>query len=399
VLRVCHSGDWHVPETGRFVDTLRCLDAMIDDGIAQGTGLWLVGGDLGGTTVPYRHPPKVRNAIADRLQRQAAVAPVLVIGGNHDVDEDIAIYGRLKAAHPIVVVTDVRMVEIAGAAILCFPYPWKNRWVAPHAHLPIEEQDRAIEADLRKLLDGWATEVAIARAAGIPTVFLGHVTIGGCAIAGGEVMPPGREISLATADLEALGCDFSALSHIHLCQEMKAGSGIWYAGSPDRSNFGEHDEKGFLIADVESGRPPLVHRRLTPARPFVTIRAAWKQDADGAWAWESANPAVHVDVSTAEVRLQIEVPEEAAGTCPVGELVETLKEAGAHEVKIDRRVIPKTRIRSEAIVTAKTTAEKCAAYWSTLGPAAPTDEQRERALVKLAELETPTPVRAEEAAA
>jgi len=310
----------------------------------------------------------------------AEVAPVLIIAGNHDVADDIAIYERLEGRHPIVVRTRPDVLELAGLTVFGFPFPWKRHWIAGHEQLGLDDQDRAAESDLRALLAGWSERAAACRAAGQPTVFLGHLTVAGSALAGGEVMEAGREITLSLGDLQGVGVDYVGLSHIHLAQELT--SAIWYAGSPSRSTFGESDTKGFLLIDVEAGRPPVVHRRLTPARPFVTVDATWSLDTgDGrpGWVWEP--PAA----DGAEVRVRVTLPEEAAATAPVDELESTLRAAGAVDVQIDRRVRPKQQLRCEAIVQAQTEEEMLAAYWSTL-PAPPDAATQTRVLAKLAVL-------------
>jgi len=41
-VRLLQSGDLHLTEGARFPDTLRCLEAMVDDGITQGVQLWAI---------------------------------------------------------------------------------------------------------------------------------------------------------------------------------------------------------------------------------------------------------------------------------------------------------------------------------------------------------------------
>lgn len=233
----------------------------------------------------------------------------------------------------------------------------------------------------------------------MPTIFLGHVTIAGCAIAGGEVIPAGREITLSTDDLVALGVDYVALGHIHLAQEM--GPGIWYAGSPSRANFGEADAKGHLIVDVIPGQLPQVHRRLTPARRFVTLRARWEIEEGRGWVWDPAGSDAEraTLVAGAEVRVLVTLPEEAAETCPTERLAADLTAQGAYAMTIERRVIPQVRQRldalpgdgttsgSEQFLRARGVGEKLAMLWRVRGEQAPPAEQQTRCLARLAALE------------
>jgi len=60
---------------------------------------------------------------------------------------------------------------------------------------------------------------------------------------------------------------------------------------------------------------------------------------------------------------------------------------GVHSVQVERKVIPKTRIRSEAISTANTPQQKLNAWWESLGDRVPKPEERERLLAKLGQAE------------
>ena len=383
-MRVAHCSDLHLPDTGRHADTLRCLHALVADGEAQGVSLWLVAGDLGGTTVPFRHPPGVRNALADVFQAMARTAEVLIIRGNHDTADDIAIYERLSSVHPIRVVNEPQIVDVAGARVFCFPYPEKRTWRRPHAELPLEEQDRAIEADIRAMLDGWSHAVRSARTEGLVTIFLGHFAVGGALLAGGErQLPAGIEIELAVSDLEHVGADYTALGHLHVVQELKAASGIWYCGSPDRSNFGEEtDSKGYLIADLAPGRPATVHRRLTPARMWRTFEATWAQDAAGAWGWQ--HEAIDfAALAGAEVRVRLIVPEEAIGSYDALALEKLFRDAEVHAYHPERRIVPKQEVRCPEIVQTESLHDQLRLYWMSEGEAGPDAEQVQRCLALL----------------
>ncbi|MCW5893321.1 MAG: hypothetical protein KIT14_22635 [bacterium] len=383
-VRIGKTGDIHLTEGPRFEDTKRCAYWVADDGRAQGVQLWSVDGDLAGTTVPHRQTTLERNALDDWFLYLAETAPVVVLYGNHDAAGDLDRIGKLKGKHPIHLFDRPGSVELAGVRVLAFPYPHKMDWLAlAGAAGTIDEQLAAIQHAIRTLFEGWKAEVEIAHRRGMPVVFSGHAAIEGSVLAGGEVLAPGGEIELPVAVLQALGCDFASTNHIHMGQEYAPG--IWSAGSPNRSKFDETDEKGYLIVDVEAGMPPLVHRRLTPARRFVTVDAKWAQTPDGTWGWERDD----VDAAAldgAEVRVRVAIPEEAWSTCPVADL-EAEFGALAVDVQVDRSIVPTVRTRSEEIRTARTTADKVNAWWDSLGETGPAPEQRERALRWLPRIE------------
>lgn len=403
MLRLAHSSDWHVPEGRRFGDVSSAIDFIVDDGIQQGVQLWANTGDFAGTVVPYRQPIATRNYIASIIQRQAEIGPVINLYGNHDHPGDLDVFARLKGTHPIHVVAHPEIVDLpeVNAAAYCLPFPHKRDWLEG-TEGGIEEQNVTIERRLAGLFDLWREHATAARATGKVTLFLAHAAFRNCVLAGGEIML-GQEIMLNVEDVLRLGCEYNGSGHIHLAQEMAAN--VWHAGSPSRSNFGETDAKGFLIVDVEPGQPARVHRRLTPVRPFITIAATWAEQPTGGHAWHSdrADWLEPGALKGAEVRVLVTVGEDAVATCPFAELeAMLLHEAGAHEVKLDKRTLPRQRTRlaalaedggdGEAIVAeyrAMTSlADRLKMFWRTRGASAPSEEQQARCIQKLAELET-----------
>src|SRR5512135_1863076 len=103
-MRLVHCGDLHLTKGARFADTLACLQFVVEDGTKAGAQLWVVGGDLTGTTVPHESAMEERNALDAIFQEMAATAPVVIVCGNHDKPPDLVGYGRLRGAHPILVV-------------------------------------------------------------------------------------------------------------------------------------------------------------------------------------------------------------------------------------------------------------------------------------------------------
>lgn len=384
MLRLLHSSDYHLTEGQRFDSTLKCLTAMVDDALAQQVGLSLVLGDLSGVTVPHMMTTAERNALGPLFQRLASVGPVIILQGNHDLfaggGSDLDEFALLEATHAVHVVSEPRMILIPDRAlVLAFPYPHKREWLG-ETKGSIEEQLAAIQEKIAALLVGWKEHADRARAVGLPVVLAAHATFAGALVAGGEVMPAGQEVELQVAVLEAMA-DYAAGGHIHLCQEM--GPKTWYCGSPDRSNFGETDPKGWLIVDVEPGEPPKVYRRLSPARQYRTLIVTYTPEGGIVW----SIPPAEAGLDGAETRVAVCYAEEHAATLPLDEIRAAVAATGAADVKLQRRPTPTVRVRSEAILTAHTMAEKVSAYWQSLGQGAPDAATRARCLEKLAAVE------------
>jgi exonuclease SbcC len=403
MVRIGHTGDLHVSRGPRFELARECLNFIVTYGNTKAeVDVWLVGGDLTGTTVPHKSEPEERNLVAQTLQAMAGHAPVIVAEGNHDFPGDLAIYAKLRAEHPIHVVTkpEIRVLHLPAGGVMVFvlPYPTK-RWGN------VTEKG-GVEAALRDLLNYWRGVAAEARSDGFATVLLAHVAIGGCLVGGGEVLI-GREVELAPHDLDELGVDCVLLSHIHKQQQIARVA--WYAGSPWANNFGEPDPKGFLLADVESGQPPVVTVVPTPARRMVTIDVAWVPRTGPLGGFRGVDGKVSVEslaVQDAEVRIRVTLDEENAATCPLDELDAMATAAGAYRVVVERHIRPRVRSRLEALPApasfeggkqaeatladawqaATSLAEKLRLWTATLGRDAPAAKLVERAAARLPEL-------------
>ena len=145
---------------------------------------------------------------------------------------------------------------------------------------------------------------------------------------------------------------------------------IFYSGSITRLNFGEEEKKGFWIHEI-------THRRLsssrfieTPARVMVTL------DYDGAPDVRSLQVPEH-----SCVRIRYTVAEEDVHTIDEHALKEeALKKAS--EVKIEKTVVPKQRIRAEGISLLTSHEQKLKKWAETTGT-----EISEGVLEKLHQLE------------
>lgn len=392
MIRVAHTGDIHLTDGPRFDSTLRCLRHIVADGIQQGVNLWLVGGDMAGTTVPHKQTPRERNALVEILQGMADHAPVVMAYGNHDFPGDLDVFAELRAVHPIFVLDRPEAISVwddalglgrgTPARVYVLPYPSKRSYLAAvGAGAGVEDQNADYQHGLRTILAEWRMDRE--EHATLPAILLGHINIGGSRVAGGEVLI-GQEIELAPVDLDTVGFDYVALSHIHLHQQVAAKA--WFAGSPDRSNFGEEDEKGYIIAEVEAGQMPRIIRRLTPAQRLTTIRARW--DAEKGWTDRSgATLAPPAELAGAEVRLVLEIDEDQRSVADVASLEAAVAAAGADAVKVDRRIQPKITVRSETIQQARTIAEKLDAWAASLAKGSVTPEQLARLHVRLGDLQ------------
>lgn len=383
MVKILHTGDLHVTEGDRLETTREVLAAIGRSGVEHRVDAFLVAGDCTGTTVPHTMTVPERDVLMDAVQAWAAWAPVHVIAGNHDEAEDLAVLRRLATeGFEIHVHTRAALcgIETRLGALNLAVLPYFSKASALRVMPPglgIEQQNAVVEQLLDTLLSGWDAELRADPA--VPRVLLAHLNVRGSRTAGGEVLI-GREVELDRTLLDRLGFDYVALGHIHLAQQV--GERAWFAGSPDRSNFGESDEKGWNIVTVERGAAPIIERVVSPARRFVTVTGTWDQ-VDG-WRFDQ-----HLaDVAAgAEVRLRLRVPDAHLATADLAGAEAEARRAGALRVQVEAKPVVTTRLRAGRIVEAHTLAEKLEATFETWGAQRPRPEDAARALEKLAELE------------
>lgn len=390
MIRIGHTADIHLTSGPRFDDTMRVLEWIAEDGAQRGVQLWIVAGDLTGTTVPHVAGIDERNGMAGWLRALGDTAPTIVLGGNHDrigTDEltsDLAIYGQLRAKHPIRVVTRPEIVDVPGARVYCLPFASK-KWAVAGGSVggSLEQQKVGVEGALRTILDAWRLDAAEHRNLGVPTIGCAHINVAGSKMGGGEILNVGIEIELSPHDLAELEFDAGCLGHLHLCQEMAPG--WWYSGTPAAQNFGEQSYAcSYNVLEVEAGKRPVVTQRPTPSRRLVTVRMEWGQD-DDRWQLVGVDVPRAAELADADVRLILQVPEDGVDSCPFEKFEADILRGGARSVKLEKRILPKTRVRSEAITKAVTIEEQLAAYFESLADP-PGDAQRARVVEKLAQL-------------
>lgn len=355
-------GDFHAAPGPRNADRYTALDQIIREGLTLSRlGAWLWPGDLNDARMTIDD----RNALAERLVTMGMVAPVVICYGNHDLPGDLDVFARLKTGHPIYVVDTphclrFRLATGENATAFVLPYPHKAGLAA--AGLAPSDVVATAGDLLEPIFMVAADELEKARAAGDLTLMIGHVNVAG-AIASTGQPNIGREIELSPRHLERLGDIPKLLNHIHKPQEI---AGAHYAGSVCRLDYGEVEEKRFLLVhfyDEDSeivSRPiaiaPMFHidGRLDP-RGFSVDSRDEKDDEEihrrlAAKDWTGCDVRVRYSYRSSEKAV---LDEQTVRDQFVGAL--RLKVEGIVDVS-DRE------IRSPEVAAAKTLPEKVAAY-------------------------------------
>lgn len=377
-MLILHTGDLHYDEhSPRWDETLR-----VHAGIAQRVRerkpqLICIPGDV----FERRSTPRERAAVADWLQELAATCPVLLVRGNHDAPEDLAIMAKLDAPHPIVVVEDARVVEIAGAAVACVAWPTRAGAI----------DDGLAREQLRDVLRGLSVDLAD-RGSGKPRLAIGHFDLDGAKSGTGQPII-GGSLRVSLADLGLLGAQAVLMSHIHAAQDFEwCGAPIIYAGSPVAHDYGEIETKSIVWLEVD-GEHVSFAREPTGARPMILGEAAWDTEGPG-WVWALETPALSCMeesvIAGADVRFRFHVRADlqAVARAEAQGLRDRLLAMGAARVALDPVVEATGRARdgAMAVVSARTLAEKLEAVWTARGDV-PEPQVADRLKSKLHQLE------------
>jgi hypothetical protein len=248
-MRFLHIGDIHLGPNDRNADRLAALDQIIAEGLDLNLDAWLIPGDLNHARMTIAD----RNALVSRFKVMAAVAPVVITPGNHDLPGDLDIFAELGTAWPVYVVTTPQVLFLrtaqhnGKAAIFVLPYPSRAGIVA--AGTPSEQVGEAAKQALDVIFMSAGAELEKARSEGWTTLMIGHVNVGGSISSSGQPNI-GKEIELDPTLLQRLGNVPVLLNHIHKAQEI---GGARYAGSICRLDWGEIEPKQYLLLEATSG--------------------------------------------------------------------------------------------------------------------------------------------------
>jgi hypothetical protein len=171
------------------------------------------------------------------------------------------VFARLRGHFPIFVVARPQVIHVpladsnytytggekahAGdhAAIFVLPYPTRAGLVAAGVQ-SVSVVDAAKEA-LDVIFLTAAEELRVAAARGEVPLAIGHVNVGGSITSSGQPNI-GKEIELDPALIQRLGEIYVGLNHIHKAQSI---GGAYYAGSVCRLDYGEIEEKRYLMIE------------------------------------------------------------------------------------------------------------------------------------------------------
>lgn len=309
-MRLLHISDWHLGRMTYRYSRAPEHDAVLEETVGYAHALRphliLHTGDVfDGFRPGYA---ELTRGI-DALQELAAIAPVVVVAGNHDSPALFRLFNRLQAEdRRIRFVDQARPPEDGGVLefsckggevirLAALPFVHANRmverfedpstWMATYA----DRIHRIEDALGRGLRDGYDPSRHI-------LLFAAHLYVTGARFSGSE--RPLHVSDTYACRLERLPqVSYAAFGHIHSPQALP-GSALTgrYAGSPICLDYGEEGEqKEIVIVEAEPGRPAMVTSQpLSAGRPLRTLTGTLEEIR--AWAPSVGKALCRVTVRT-----------------------------------------------------------------------------------------------------
>jgi len=284
-MRLLHTSDWHVGKlmrgASRADEHRAVLREVAGVAAAEAVDLVLVAGDLFETAAPG---PESERVVYEALLQLAAVAPVLVIAGNHDNPRRLEAVapllslGRVQVLGQVARPDDGGVVEVdAGGTpvrVALVPFVSKRGIVRADALMrdAAHELSQAYDERLRAVV-GALTESFDADAV---NVVCAHAFAAGGTAGGGERSVHTIEDYSVGAQAFPVTAQYVALGHLHRPQDIPGPTRIRYSGSPLQLDFGETaDEKSVTVVDLEPGLPAAVREvPLAAGRRLRTLRGS-----------------------------------------------------------------------------------------------------------------------------
>jgi DNA repair exonuclease SbcCD nuclease subunit len=260
-MKIIHTGDWHFREKDHD-EIYKCVRFIADRAAIEQPDLIVISGDI----ADNRHldfDSRSARSILEIISLMLDIAPVAVVTGTNSHDGKMALalrecrgkypilvsdmpeqYGYVKSRDNSWVKVGIMTIDDEPDFILTqIPQPTKQYFITD---LSIEDTDKAISQAMDSILASFG--MVSEQFNTIPHIVNGHGQIGGAFVSETQQLI-GRDIEVSKSQLLMLNADLICYGHIHKAQEM--GDNIFYAGSPTRMNYGETEDKGFWIHNID----------------------------------------------------------------------------------------------------------------------------------------------------
>lgn len=289
-MKLLHTSDWHLGRMtynqSRAPDHDAVLAEILGHAREQRSDLIIHSGDLFDVARPGFSD--IERGI-HALQELAAIAPVVVVAGNHDSPLLFRIFQRLLGPNSRIRFVDRPLLPEDGGIL---DYSLANGERIRVAPLPFVHQNRLVEAF--ESANDWNAQY-VERIRHLESVlgdgladgynpsndvllFAAHLHVGGASYSNSE-KPIHVTDAYATHAVDIPSVSYAAFGHIHKPQRLPGPVAGRYAGSPLQLDFGEEGEqKQIVLVEAKPGRPAEISDvPLRAGRPLRRISGTMEQ--------------------------------------------------------------------------------------------------------------------------
>lgn len=260
-MKLLHTADWHVGKTiqglsraEEYVSVLAEITQIAQDNKVDAI---LVAGDLFDTASPS---PEAERIVFRALLDMRDIAPVVVIPGNHDNDRRLQAFAPVFEHAGVAVRAGVKkeplLIETASGPLRIAAVPWlSQRYITKAADLMEKDSDDLVgqySGRMRSVVETLTedfNEDAV-------NVVLGHMTIVGGELGGGERTAQTIFDYYVSATIFPQHAHYVALGHLHKAQQMPGPCPVFYSGAPMHLDFSDSEEpKSVYLVDAQPGLP------------------------------------------------------------------------------------------------------------------------------------------------
>jgi len=391
-MKLLHFADAHIdmanygrhdPESGlplRVLDYLKSLDFIVDTAIDEKVDLVIFAGDAYRDRTPA---PTYQREWGKRIMRlSAARIPTILLVGNHDLSPAA---GRANAIQEFdtLQVPFVRVIaqpslltaEELGIPVHVIGLPWVSRSGMMAAlgagETPAEEIYNQIEDLLADLVQKFLERLD----AQLPVILTAHASVQGASFGAERMVMLGADLVLPGSLVKNPRLDYVALGHIHKPQNLNGPAfdpedqtlyqhpPVIYPGSIERVDFGEaHDDKFFIVADVQRGHTEVSWRKLENIRPFIETYLKLVSDDNVTAQIKAAMPGSK-KLKNAVLKLTVEYPRDFEKLINEVELREYTKSAFEFHFIKRPQVENRVRLAEGQNIASLTPLELLGKYW------------------------------------
>jgi len=366
-MRILHFADIHARDND-LDEIEKCLNFIVQSAETEHPDLIVCAGDIFDSQ-NVKLDSKSAKLIFNVFSKLADIAPVVTVIGTPSHDGTAAeVLGHIKAENQVWVssrpeqfhlVEDIygrrlsttRMLSHDNkivSTITMIPTPTKQFF---NSESDIKGTDNEIAQAMGAMFAGFGAQAA--GFPGVPHILVGHFAMGGAFISETQQLN-GLDIEISREQIGYANAELVMLGHIHLSQ--KIGDNIFYSGSIFRKDFGELEEKGFYIHELDECC--LVSSRFvnTPTRKLMKISHDFTKDNDWGELMLKCCQAPGNTALGAFVRVELKVYQGEAVKINKTEIIDALYGATEIDIRIIR--IPRENVRSAHILKLFTLREK-----------------------------------------